>query len=120
ADATLTAVTGSIRIHEGKLEVAGCRGQFAGGAVAVDGTWDYHSEPEVAQVKVTADKMAVSALPTKWNVQRLEAQLPPFLQKDFDKGTLRGDAQVKLVMHADGRIEPYGHGQGVLALPSFA
>lgn len=116
ADITLADVVGLIRVKDGAVEVSGdadgrAAARLAGGRVTVGGRWDYAQEPAVIDpLAVTADGLAVEALPETWGLSRV---LPGKLA--FEGGRLSGEANLKLLAHADGRLETFGGGTGTIA-----
>src|SRR5262245_38259865 len=102
ADVTLAKVTGLIRVSGAKVTLTGTRAELAGGTLAVDGELDFGPEPTVMTLKVAAEKLDIRQLPAEWG-----------LPKDFE-GKLKGNAQLVLRIHSDGRIEPEGGGEGAI------
>ena len=114
AEITLADVRGVVRVHDGLVEVGGAEpgtraaAKLAGGTVSVAARWDYAKEPAVADpVAVTVDRLAVDQLPPKWGLAKV---LPGKLT--LEKGVLSGSANLRLLAHADGRLETFGGGEG--------
>ncbi len=104
-DATIKGVSGTIRVHDARVDLIGCKGTLADGPVDVNGTLDFKPEPSVLTFRVVADKMDVRKLPADW---KLPKQLG---------GKLRGRADLTLKVHADDRIETAGGGEAVIDNP---
>ncbi|MBX9626773.1 MAG: AsmA-like C-terminal region-containing protein [Gemmataceae bacterium] len=114
AHVTLADVRGIVRVHDGLVEVGGVEqgtratGKLAGGTVTVAARWDYAKEPAVADpVAVTVDRLAVDQLPPQWGLAKV---LPGKLT--LENGVLSGSANLRLLAHADGRLETFGGGDG--------
>ena len=124
AEVTLADVNGVVRFTDGRMEVGGetagtrATGTLAGGTVAVGVTWDFDKEPAVADpLAVTVERLVVKDLPAKWGLKTLGGQLPGKL--NMEAGVLSGSAKLKLLVHADNRVETYGGGTGEIRLPTF-
>jgi hypothetical protein len=124
ADVTLQDVRGLVRVHDGKVEVGGAAGEpaatakLAGGTVRLGGRYDFGPEPSVADpIAVSVDRLAVKDLPAKWGLKTLGGKLPGRLS--LEDGFLTGSARLKLLVHADGKVETFGGGTGDIALPNF-
>lgn len=102
ASVTLEKVTGLISVTGAKVTLTGTKAELAGGALAVDGDFDFGPEPMLVNLKVAAEKLDLKKLPAEWG-----------LPKDID-GKLRGKAELSLKVYDDGRIEPRGGGAGAI------
>jgi hypothetical protein len=103
AEVTLNQVTGLIRYVGAKLELQGTHASLAGGQIGINGVVDFEKKQTVADLKVTASGLNLQELPESWG-------LPRDIQ-----GDLEGNANLQVVVHADGRIEPRGGGSGRIA-----
>jgi uncharacterized protein involved in outer membrane biogenesis len=101
-NASLTQVTGLIRVAGAKLDLEGTRAELAGGTLAVDGGFDFGPEPTRANLRVVATGLDIQQLPEKWGLPR-----------DIE-GKLRGNANLQLLIHANGEVEPHGGGSGTI------
>jgi uncharacterized protein involved in outer membrane biogenesis len=102
AEATLAKVTGLIRVSGAKVDLAGTRGELAGGTITADGGFDFGPEPTTANLRVSAEGLDVRRLPDSWG-----------LPKEFE-GKLKGRAELALRIHSDGRVETGGGGEGTI------
>ena len=114
ADVTLADVNGVVRVHDGLVEVSGAgpgnraTAKLAGGNVSVGAKWNYAKEPaEGDPIAVTVDRLAVKELPPSWGLEKV---LPGKLT--LENGVLSGSADLRLLAHADGRLETFGGGAG--------
>jgi len=98
-DATLAKVTGTIRVSGAKVDLTGCKAELAGGTLALGGSFDFAPDPTVAKLSVHAGGLDVRRLPAKWG-------LPTYIE-----GKLTGDAELSLLIHSDGHVEPRGGGK---------
>jgi translocation and assembly module TamB len=124
AEITLQETACNVRIHDGLIEVSGeqpdspATAKLAGGDVEVRAKWDFGREPSVGDpLSVKVRRLAVKDLPETWGLKNLGGSLPGKLS--IENGFLSGSATIKLVTHADGRIETFGGGRGRVELPNF-
>jgi hypothetical protein len=125
AEVSLADVRGVVRVHDGLVEVGGAdpgtraTAKLAGGNVTVAARWDYGKEPAVGDpLSVTADRLAIKDLPEKWGLKTLGGNLPGKLS--LENGFLSGSADLRILAHEDGRVEPFGGGKGRIVVPGFA
>ncbi|MBA4063180.1 MAG: hypothetical protein C0501_05600 [Isosphaera sp.] len=104
ASVTLENVTGVIRVAGAKVELVGTKANVAGGALAITGELDFGREPTVIDLKVAGSGLDIRKLPPEW-------KLPD--PKVFE-GLLGGTADIVVRIHADGRVEYDGTGEGAI------
>jgi len=102
ASVTLNKVTGLIRVTGAEVKLTGTKAELAGGTLAVDGDLNFGGDPTTVALKVAAEGLDIRRLPPEWKLPR-----------DF-AGKLKGQADLTLRIHDDGRIEPDGGGEGVI------
>jgi uncharacterized protein YhdP len=98
-DATLTDVTGDIRIANGKVTADGGSLSLATGNVTASGEFVFDAETYVLTLKVKADGVDVQKLPAAWG-------LPKGLE-----GKLKGTADLKVLIPDDGKMDTRGSGE---------
>lgn len=102
ANVLLAKVTGLIQVAGAKLNLKGTTAELAGGTLSVNGGVDFAPEPTRADLKVTAHSLDIRQLPAEWGLPR-----------DIE-GKLQGKANLTLLFHSDGRVEPLGGGSGTI------
>ena len=93
---------GKVVIDGQKVELTGVQGQTADGNVTVSGVLDFASEPSKLHFDVAGQGLDIKKLPDSWG-----------LPKQFT-GKLQGSADLTLLLHANGKVEPLGNGTGRL------
>lgn len=107
-DSTLTNVAGTIRITGKQVEILDCQANIADGKVHVQSTLDFSPEPSRLNFQIQTESVNIQKLPTDWG-------LPQQIS-----GFLRGKANLELLVHADGTIEPKGTGSGTVEQAKIA
>ena len=106
AGVKLTNLKGEMRLTEKQVELKGTHADMAGGSVAVGGELDYAVHPAIAKLKLSTKGLDIQKLPSEWGLH------------DFE-GKLKGTANLTLKIHADGKVEPLGGGDGTIEGAKF-
>lgn len=102
--ATVRTVTGAIVVKTEGIDLQQASGTLAQGTVRVNGEARYEQDPATIVMDVAASGLDVRQVPPEWN-----------LPTSFE-GKLRGQADLKILIHEDGSIEPRGGGDAVIDL----
>ncbi len=108
ANATVTDVTGDVRIADGTVTATGAALTLAGGRAAVDGAFDYDKDVYVLTLKATAAGVDIRRLPAEWG-----------LPKEIE-GKLKGNADLEIHISDGGNLDTRGSGTGDVEGAKFA
>lgn len=102
ADAELKQITGTVRLAGDQVVFEGMKAEIAGGTISANGSIDFSSKVMIAKLNLAGSGLGLRQLPESWG-------LPRDIQ-----GKLQGRADLTLLIHPDGTVEPRGGGSGTV------